>query len=144
MKRSTFIRHVAVLTLLIIIFTVMTSCGEPSFGDFGEFQVEVKEIEINNDNPDKPYIIITYAFTNNSNSAENFMYNIGDTVFQNNVCLKETSFASHPTQTTPVKSGTTYDVIGMYYLQDLTSDIEIELKHYWSEKITTKVFEISE
>lgn len=86
----------------------------------------------------KPIILIKYKFTNLSTETKSFGYAIEDYVYQDGVRL-ETSLGNLGDRYTEIKSGVTIDVEIGYYLNDTTTDVEVELTKWLASSNSKKV-----
>ena len=118
----------------------------------GDYKVEIKDFRLASDFEGKPVIIITYGFTNVSDTSPAAFYlSIEDAVYQNGIGLNEAIFVdgsdySSDNQTKELKMGASLDVEVAYELNDTTSDVEIEIKEFFSffnTKVLTKTFSIA-
>lgn len=105
-------------------------------GTLGDYYIALTDIRRAVSSGDTPCVILTYLFTNNSDSAQMFLMSIDQTVRQNGA-LCETA-----THTIPgvdgikdflgVESGETIEVQVAYELHDVESPIEIALKELFN------------
>lgn len=117
----------------------------------GDYEVEIKSCRISRDYEGKNVVIVKYGFTNNSDNAASFSFSIDDAVYQNNIGLTESYFLSNSAdydsdnQLKEIKPGATIDVEVAYELDDLTSNITVEVKELisFSDKVISKEFSIA-
>ena len=86
----------------------------------------------------KPIIIIKYKFTNLSNETESFSYAIEDYVYQNGIRL-DSPLAYETDRYTEIKPGVTIEIEIAYYLNDTTTDVEVELTKWLASSNSKKV-----
>lgn len=118
----------------------------------GDYSVDIKSCRLAEDYEGKPIVIITYGFTNNSQSSAAFYTSVSEEVYQDGIGLNECYFAddsanySSDNQSKEIKTGATLDVEVAYVLNDTTTDIEVEVSEWisFSDKKLTKTFKISE
>lgn len=103
-------------------------------GDIGDYHVEIKGYELTKDYKDRPAIIITYNWTNNSDKSTSFMTSISDEVYQSGVecetAILMNDKVNSDDQLKSIKPGTTYEVKVAYVLQNQATDVEIEAKEF--------------
>ncbi len=106
----------------------------------GNFIVEYKNAKVVKDDA-KDVIIVDFIFTNNSRADISFNEAIYDIPFQEGVELKDVTFTynirddySFNESKKKIKPGKSLELQKAYYLNDLTSTIEIELSAYYSTK----------
>ena len=116
-----------------------------SNGAIGDYNCVIKGAELTKNYDGKDAIIITYEFTNNSDSAQSFDTALNDELYQNGIGL-EMAFFLDETQTDDfdvnIQPGVTKDVRKGYVLQDATAPIEVEISEIFSfsdDKIITTV-----
>ena len=121
-------------------------------GDLGKYNVKIDSCRLAKDYEGKPVVIVKYIYTNVSNdTATAFYIAFEDTVFQNGVGLNETIFVADSAnydsgnQTKEIKKGATIEVEVAYDLNDTTTNIEVEVKEFFSfsDDMITKTFSIS-
>lgn len=100
-------------------------------GDLEEFHVEIKGASIVEDYEGKPAIVITYAWTNNSEETTSAMVALYGKAFQDGVQMDTAiviadGFAIGESMT-DIRPGTTIDVSSAYSLTSETSTVEFEL-----------------
>lgn len=106
--------------------------------NIGQYKVDLKEARTATDSADKSILIVTYTFTNNSDTAQAFVYAIDDTAYQNGVELGPvwTSYGidglDFDAKSKEIKPGVSLDVQCAYELNDETTDVEIELQRFAS------------
>lgn len=116
----------------------------------GNYIVEIVNCEIAKDGEGKDVAIITYNFTNNSEEAASFAYAINDVVYQDGVEAERSYWYDvveneEDNGTKEIKTGTTLKVVQAYYLNNVTSPIEVEITElfgFTDEKVV-KVFELA-
>lgn len=111
----------------------------------GDYGCVVKGAEMAKNYDGKDAIIITYEFTNNSDSAQSFDVALSDELYQNGVGL-ETAIFIDDAETdgfdVKIQPGVTKEVRKGYILQDTSTPIEVEISELFSltdDKIVTTV-----
>lgn len=101
-------------------------------GELGDYYVEIKGAALTKDYEGKPVIVVTYAWTNNSNKTTSAMVAVYGKAFQDGVSLETAIVMSDDsyesgTSMTEVRPGTTIDVQSAFVLNSETSVVEFEL-----------------
>lgn len=111
----------------------------------GDYGCVVKGAEMAKNYDGKDAIIITYEFTNNSDSSQSFDVALSDELYQNGVGL-ETAIFIDDAETdgfdVKIQPGVTKEVRKGYILQDTSTPIEVEISELFSltdDKIVTTV-----
>lgn len=117
--------------------------GNTSDNTVGDYTCVVKGAEVCKDWADKDAVLITYEFTNNSDSAVSFDVALDARAYQGGIGL-ETAILDDDTDILDVdiKPGVTKEVKKAYVLRDTSTEIEIEISELISfsdDKIITKV-----
>ena len=117
--------------------------GNTSDNTVGDYTCVVKGAEVCKDWEDKDAVLITYEFTNNSDSAVSFDVALDARAYQGGIGL-ETAILDDDTDILDVdiKPGVTKEVKKAYVLRDTSTEIEIEISELISfsdDKIITKV-----
>lgn len=117
---------------------VVAEKSSPEAGKIGDYMVTIKESKIV-ENGEKNILVVTYSFTNDSDDSQAFMYAITDKLFQNGVELgtvysswgmeEEYNFDNKSKE---IKPGITLDVQCAYELNDLTTNVEVEITEWIS------------
>lgn len=118
--------------------TIVAEKNSPEAGKIGDYIVTIKESKIV-ENGEKNILVVTYSFTNNSDDSQAFTYAITDKLFQNGVELG-TVYSSwgmedeynFDNKSKEIKPGITLDVQCAYELNDLTTDVEVEITEWIS------------
>lgn len=117
-------------------------------GDLGAYHVEIKGASLAKDYEGKSAIVITYAWTNNSDDTTNAMVSIGEKAFQDGVQLESAMIIGDDsydsgTSMKDVRPGTTIDVQCAYILTSETSTVEFELTEWisFSDNMVTMNFD---
>ena len=120
-------------------------------GVFGEYEVSVESARFIKDYDGKDCVVITYNFTNNSSVPICFLNAFSCTVFQNDIGLTEPyCFNGEPydldSPWVDIKNGATLEVEVGYILNDLESDLEVEISEFYSNSINvyTKTIHLTE
>lgn len=120
--------------------------------NIGKYNIEIKSCRLAKDFQGKDVVIVKYLFTNVSDdNAAAFYTSFDDQVYQNGVglngsyVLDESANYSADNQTKEIKKGASLEVEVAYELNDTTSDIEVEVKEYFSfnDTVITKIFSIA-
>lgn len=128
--------------------TDSASQGNSSFTDC---TIDIKSCRLAKSYDGKAVAIITYGYTNNSDSATSFCVAVKTNVFQNGIglnnayILDKSANYSADNQTKELKKGSTLDVEVAYELNDSTTDIVVEVEEFLSFKDfkVTKTFKIA-
>lgn len=147
-------RILSVIIVLVLAMAILFTCnGEEEVGvsqtqrtgQIGDYIVKIKNYEVIKSGGDN-YLLVTYSFTNNSVENQAFLYAITDTLFQNGVSLDDIIYKYEiyskydlTLNTKEIKPGTTLDVLCVYKLIDLTTDVEVELTEwcdFYSDPLT--------
>ncbi len=124
--------------------------AEKDKDNLGDYNIDIVSCRLATDYEGKPVVIVKYAFTNNDDNPQNFMFAVSAEVFQNGIGLNEAYFVddsanySSDNQTKDIKKGATLEVEVAYTLNDTTTDIEVEVSELisFSSKKVTKTFSI--
>lgn len=106
-------------------------------GDLGACHVEIKGAALTKDYEGNPAIVITYAWTNNSDDTTSAMVSIGEKAFQDGVQLESAMIIGNDSYDAEasmkdVRPGTTIDVQCAFVLTSETSTVEFELTEWIS------------
>lgn len=120
--------------------------------NLGDYKVVIDSCRLAKDYEGKDIVIVKYLFTNNAEKAASFMVAFDETVYQDGIGLNETFVAdesanySADNQTKEIKKGATLDVEVAYELNDLTTDIDVEVQELFSldDSIVKKTFSIAQ
>ena len=117
-------------------------------GDLGDYHVEIKGASLAKDYEGKSAIVITYAWTNNSDDTTSAMVAVGEKAFQDGVQLESAIIVGDDsyeagTSMKEVRPGTTIDVQCAYILTSETSVVEFELTEWisFSDDMVTMNFD---
>lgn len=116
----------------------------------GEYKVEIKNARLTKDYENKPTVVVTYSFTNNSDTATAFMWTFEDNVYQNGVGLEHAYILAdgdpydEANQSKEIKKGVTLDVDVAYVLNDSETDIVVEVAELisFSDAVVSRTFSI--
>lgn len=120
--------------------------------NLGNYNVEIHSCRLAKDYQDKDIVIVKYIYTNvNGNNPTSFMIAFNAEVYQNGVGLNESYFVSDnanytaDNQTKDIKKGATIEVEVAYELNDISTDIEVEVTELFSfsDSSVTKTFSIA-
>ena len=143
-NKKTFVRTSALLMAVLCTLMLFISCSgdQAENGKYGKLKVEIKDFYIDS-RFFGDYLIVTYTFTNNSDSNQIFDDCFDEVVYQNGVALSYGyDFENYWND---VKPGATVDVNVSYVLSNTTDDIEIEITADGKNKaILSKTCSISE
>lgn len=117
----------------------------------GDYNIDIKSARLAKDYEGKDIVIITFGYTNNSDSATSFITAVSPSVFQGGVGLNECYFAdesanySADNQTKELQKGASLDVEVAYTLNDATADVIVEVTEFisLSDNKLTKTFSLS-
>lgn len=115
-----------------------TSSAAPSAssGDLGAYHVEIKNAVLARDYEDHPAIVITYAWTNNSDDTTSAMVAVAEKAFQDGIQLDSAVIANSDVydsgaNSKNVRPGATIDVQCAYLLTSETSMVEFEIQEFF-------------
>ena len=120
--------------------------------NLGNYNVEIHSCRLAKDYQDKDIVIVKYIYTNvNGNNPTSFMIAFNAEVYQNGVGLNESYFVNDnanytaDNQTKDIKKGATIEVEVAYELNDISTDIEVEVTELFSfsDSSVTKTFSIA-
>lgn len=119
--------------------------------NLGDYNIEIKSCRLATDYEGKKVVIVTYGYTNYSETATSFMTAVTDTVYQNGIglnkayVLNDSANYSEDNQTKEIKKDASLDVEVAYELNDETTDIEVEVKEWisFNDSVVTKTFTIA-
>lgn len=124
-----------------------------SDASIGDYTVVIDSCRMAKDYEGKDVVIVKYVYTNVANdTATSFMVAFDEQVYQNGVGLNESYVLdeganySADNQTKEIKKGASLDVEVAYELNDVTTDIEVEVKELFSfdDTTITKTFSIAQ
>lgn len=104
----------------------------------GDYEVEIKNVRLTTNYEGKPAIVVTYGFTNNSSESIAFSFAFEDEVYQDGVglekayVLNDNDSYDEANQNKEIKTGVTIDVDVAYLLNDMETDIDVEVKELFS------------
>lgn len=120
-------------------------------GTLGDYTIEIKDATLTEDYAGDPALVVTYGFTNNSDTEQSFMVAVSDRAYQDGVQLQTTISAvgsdiDTSTQMSNIKPGASIDVTAIYGLSNTTSDVEVELSELisLSDAKVVKTFSIAQ
>lgn len=120
-------------------------------GTLGDYTVEIKDATLTEDYAGEPALVVTYGFTNNSDTEQSFIVAVSDKAYQDGVQLQTTISAvgsdiDTSTQMSNIKPGASIDVTAIYGLSNTTSDVEVELSELisLSDAKVVKTFSIAQ
>ncbi len=125
-----------------------TAAGATQDGNLGDYKIEIVSCRIDRNLLDEDIVIIKYAFTNNGDDPASFAGALETNVYQNDIGLNETIFGDDnyesDAQLKEIKKGATLELEIAYKLDDKTTDVEVEVKEFFSfsDKVITKSFSI--
>lgn len=147
--------------LLLLTACLLCSCfvGDPTdngtnppedSNTLGNYTVVIDSCRIADGYSDKKIVIVKYLFTNNGDEPAAFLYSVSDTVFQNGVSLEtcyvapdEANYNSDD-KSKEIKKGVTLAVECAFFLNDTTTDIEVEVEEWisFNDKVITKTLSL--
>ncbi len=104
-------------------------------GTIGNYDIEIKGAKLSKDYDGNPAIVITYAWTNNSDETTSAMTAVSETAFQDGVSL-DTAIIGNDSEydsgaaMKEVRPGTTIDVQKAFVLTSETSVVELEISEW--------------
>lgn len=117
-------------------------------GDLGDYHVEIKGAELAEDYEGKPVIVITYAWTNNSEDTTSAMVAVAEKAFQDGVQLEtaivmDDEVYDSSANMKEVRPGTTLDIQCAYLMTSKTSTVEFEITEWisFSDDVVVMDFE---
>lgn len=110
----------------------------------GDYGCVVKSAKLCKDYEGKDAVLITYDFTNNSDSATSFDVALIDHLYQDGVGLESAYLSNEETDSfdVQIKPGVTKEVKKAYLLRDPSTSVEVEVAEFMSfsdDKIVTAV-----
>lgn len=160
MKKVISLMLIVMLLLSVAVFSTgcidtsstVTNQGtdDATADNLGEYQIDIKSCRLAKDYAGKDVAIITYGFTNNSDDPSAFYVTFDCGVYQGGVGLNEAYILddsanyNSDNQTKEIKKGASIDVEVAYELNDTTTDLEVEVKEFFSfnDDTITKTFKI--
>lgn len=114
-------------------------------GDLGDYHVEIKGAKLGKNYSDEPIIIVTYAWTNNSEETKSAMYTVSEQAFQDGIEL-ESSFSAEgvdfSNNSKDVRPGNTLDIKKAFVLtSDSTVEFEVTEWISFSDDMVTMDFD---
>lgn len=105
--------------------------GQSNAAALGDYYVEIKSASLAQDYKGNPAIVVTYAWTNNSDDTTSSMTAVSCSAFQDGVELEtaiitDDSYDSDSFMT-EVRPGTTIDIQAAFVLPNTTSIVEVEV-----------------
>lgn len=106
-------------------------------GDLGDHHVEITGASLTKSYDDRPVIVVTYAWTNNSEDTTSAMVALLETAYQDGIeldsaiILNDSSY-DLTSSTKNIRPGTTIDIQNAYYLDSETSTVEFEISELFS------------
>jgi uncharacterized protein YxeA len=118
-------------------------------GKLGDYVVDIKSSRLSKNMSGDKVVIITYGFTNNSDSAESFTSAFNAQAYQDGVEIERDYFVQDDSydsnsSTKDIKSGKTVDVEVAYTLNDTKTDVDVEVTELisLSDDMVTKTFKL--
>lgn len=113
----------------------------PGSGNLGDYYVEIKGAYLLDDYQGNPAVVVTYAWTNNSQETTNAMAQLLEQTFQNGVELDRATISSSQryeagTSLRDVRPGAQAEVQCAFRLPNTTSPIEFEVSEFLSQSNT--------
>lgn len=120
-------------------------------GDLGDYHVEIKDAFLTKDYEGHPAMVVTYAWTNNSDETTSAMVSVSEKAFQDGVQLDTAILMSvegyeSGTSMKDVRPGTTIDIQCAYILTSETSVVEFEITEWisFNDNMVTSNFDPAE
>lgn len=110
-----------------------------------EYECVIKTAELGSKTYDnKPTVVITYTFTNNSDEAAAFYTAFTDTVYQDGIECERSYNLDETNEDKNIKPGSSIDVKLAYVLNDTTTNINVEVGGFLSldGNVITKSFQL--
>ena len=117
--------------------------------EIGQYSVEILNARLTSTYDNKPAVVVTYKFTNNTNdTATSFYIAFDDEVYQNGVglnsayVLKDGDPYDSDNASKEIKKGSSIEVEQAYILNDSSTPIEVEVKELFSfsDKTVSRTF----
>ena len=116
----------------------------------GDYTVVIDSCRLAKDYEDKDVVIVKYVFTNNADEATSFDVAFIDHAYQDGIglngayVLADSANFNDENQSKQIKTGATIEVEKAYVLNDLETDVEIEVEELFSfsDKVIKKTFSI--
>ena len=117
--------------------------------EIGQYSVEILNARLTSTYDNKPAVVVTYRFTNNTNdTATSFYIAFDDEVYQNGVglnsayVLKDGDPYDSDNASKEIKKGSSIEVEQAYILNDSSTPIEVEVKELFSfsDKTVSRTF----
>lgn len=109
--------------------------------DVGAYHVEIKGAKLAKDYEENPVIVVTYAWTNNSEETTSAMTAIMGKAFQGGIQLDsaivgDSKVYDSGASMKEIRPGATLDVQSAFVLRDTTSPVEVEVGEWltWDDK----------
>lgn len=137
-KKRGCLVSIIVFVIIVVFLGIAFSGGEETekeTGDIGSYNVIVKDYFVAEDYDDEKILVVTYTFTNNSETNASFDVAIYEQCFQNGVELNKNFFTDidnydDSNSTKSIKPGASIDVQQAYDLNDEESDIDVEISEF--------------
>jgi hypothetical protein len=110
-----------------------------------DYECIIKTAELGSKTYDnKPTVVITYTFTNNSDEPAAFYTAFTDTVYQDGIECERSYNLDETNEDKNIKPGSSIDVKLAYVLNDTTTNIDVEVGGFWSldGNVITKSFQL--
>lgn len=118
-------------------------------GDLGDYHVDIKDAILVDDYEGNPAIVVTYAWTNNSDDTTSAMVALHGKAFQDGVQLDNAMVVGQEgyesgTSMTEIRPGTTIDVQAAFELRNTESVVEFEISELisFSDDVVTMDFDL--
>lgn len=118
--------------------------------NLGDYNVVIDGCRLTEDYKGAPVIVVRYVFTNHDDEPTAFMWAVDAEAYQDGVGLNEcyvlddSDDYSSDNQSKEIKKGVTLSVEVAYELNDVTTDVEIEVSELisWDDTKITRTFSI--
>ncbi len=118
----------------------------------GDCSIEIKSCRLAKDYEGENVVIVSYGYTNHSDTPTAFNIAVSDNVYQDGVglnksyVLEENAAYNSENQSKEIKKDVTLEVEVAYKLNNTTSDITVEVKEFisFNKKVISKSFKITQ
>ncbi len=143
-------KNIKMLFICIVLLLCVWGCGKDEGSDSNagdnEYGITIGEVEIKTDSEGAPYVVVEISFTNTNDTPTNFSLIGHAKAFQNGIECQQIIMDWGDEKgieecMTKIQPGKSYTVHPAFYLNDLTSDIELVVYDYFKlNKYASKVF----
>ena len=109
-------------------------------GKIAKYYVKIKSAKVGKDLTNDPVIIVTYEWTNNSDSACSFSSTFSDKAYQDGIECEASYFTNGlKNGTSDIKPGKSVEVVLAYVLKDKTTPVDIEVSEWLSFSLSPEM-----